>query len=145
MKPPRSLKILDHEIGSGRPCVPGDLATCNCVCSRRKGDMLFASDADTPYQIRVGGRDCHAGIEYGLLGMRIGGRRTVIVPPNLTYDERKRYPDLPADALLVYELELLDLPGKWDPEMERRLAARGSSNWNVQDCGEPDDAQELSS
>ena len=127
MKPPRSLKITDHEIGSGRPCVPGDLAICHCVCTRRKGDVLFASDADSPYPIRVGGRDCYGGIEYGLLGMRIGGRRTVVAPPNLIYDERKTYPDLPVDSLLVYELQLIDLPEKWDPEMECRLTARADS------------------
>ena len=127
MKPPRSLKITDHETGSGRPCVPGDLAICNCVCTRRKGDVLFASDPDSPYSVRVGGRDCFAGIEYGLLGMRIGGRRTVVAPPNLIYDERKAYPDLPASALLVYELQLIDLPEKWDPEMERRLETRAES------------------
>lgn len=122
MKPPRSLKITDRKIGIGRLCVPGDVAICHCACKRRKGDVLFASDADTPYPIRVGGRDCYAGIEYGLLGMRIGGRRTIIVPPNLTYDERKTYADLPANAMLVYELELIDLPEKWDPDMESRLA-----------------------
>lgn len=127
MKTPRSLKITDHEIGAGRPCVPGDLAICRCVCTLRKGDVLFASEAKSPYPIRVGGRDCYAGIEYGLLGMRIGGRRTVVVPPNLTYDERKTYSDLPANALLVYELELIDLPEKWDPEMERRLADRSAA------------------
>ncbi len=127
MNPPHSLKITDHVTGSGRPCVPGDLAICHCVCTRRKGDVLFASDADSPYPIRVGGRDCYPGIEYGLLGMRIGGRRTVIAPPNLIYDERRTYPDLPANSLLVYELRLIDLPEKWDPEMERRLAARAES------------------
>ena len=127
MKPPRSLKITDIELGSGRPCVPGDLAICDCVCTRRKGDVLFASDADTPYPIRVGGRDCYIGIEYGLLGMRVGGRRTVVVPPNLTYHERRTYTELPENALLVYELKLLDLPDKWDPEMECRLAAGANS------------------
>ncbi|QDV69913.1 FKBP-type peptidyl-prolyl cis-trans isomerase [Rosistilla carotiformis] len=107
--------------------MPGDLAICNCVCTQRKGEVLFSSDTNSPYLIRVGGRDCNAGIEYGLLGMRIGGRRTVIVPPNLTYNERKTYPDLPGKELLVYELRLIDLPEKWDPEMERRLAAKADS------------------
>lgn len=124
MKPPRSLKITDHELGSGRPCVPGDLAICDCVCTRRKGDLLFASDADCPYPIRVGGRDCFVGVEYGLLGMRVGGQRTVVVPPNLTYHERKTYAELPENALLVYDLKLIALPEKWDPEMESRLAER---------------------
>lgn len=135
MKPPRSLKITDLDIGSGRPCVPGDLAICHCVCARRQGDVLFASDPDAPYSIRVGGRDCFAGIEYGLLGMKIGGYRTVVVPPNLTYHECKTYHGLPDDAMLVYQLRLVDLPGKWDPEMEHRLAARPNSNHRVQKGG----------
>lgn len=122
MKPPRSLKMTDTEIGSGRPCVPGDIAVCHCICTRRKGDLVFATEPSTPYRIRVGGRDCFVGIEYGLLGMQVGGRRSAIVPPNLTYHERKVYRDLPDDAMLVYDLQLIDLPEKWDPEMETRLA-----------------------
>jgi len=124
MKPPRSLKITDRIHGTGRACVPGDLAICGCSCTLRKGDVLFASEPNSPYPVRVGGRDCFVGIEYGLLDMRVGGQRTVIVPPNLTYDERKTYPELPESALLVYELQLISLPEKWDPEMESRLSER---------------------
>jgi FKBP-type peptidyl-prolyl cis-trans isomerase len=122
MKPPRGLKITDTEAGTGRPCVPGDLAVCHCTCTRRKGDVVFISEPNDPYRIRVGGRDCYVGIEYGLLGMRVGGRRSVLVPPNLTYHERKTYRDIPQDAMLIYDLRLIDLPEKWDPEMEARLA-----------------------
>jgi len=135
MKPPRSLTITDREIGTGRTCVPGDVAICECKCTRRKGAVVFESPSESPYPIRVGGRDCYAGIEYGLLGMRLGGERTVIVPPNLTYDERKTYPDLPEDGMLIYELTLVDLPEKWDPEMERRLAVPTNSNHNTQNGG----------
>lgn len=109
-------------LGSGRPCVPGDLAVCDCVCTRRRGEVLFASDPDCPYQIRVGGRDSYVGVEYGLLGMQAGGQRMVVVPPNLTYHERKTFTELPENALLIYELKLIALPEKWDAEMERRLA-----------------------
>jgi len=122
MKPPRSLKMIDHQLGTGRPCVPGDLAVCHCICTRRKGEVVFASNPNDPYRIRVGGRDCFVGIEYGLFGMRVGGCRSILVPPNLTYHERDSYLDLPKDAMLRYELRLIDLPEKWDPEMEARLA-----------------------
>jgi FKBP-type peptidyl-prolyl cis-trans isomerase len=97
--------------------------------------VLFASDTDSPYPIRVGGRDCYAGIEYGLLDMRIGGRRTVVVSPNLTYDERKTYSDLPANAMLMSELELVDLPEKWDAEMERRLTDCAAEKLDDQNGG----------
>lgn len=124
MKPPTSLKITDDQIGSGRVCVPGDVAVCRCVCRRRKGDILFASD---PHPIRVGARDYCVGVEYGLLGMQVGGQRTIVVPPNLTYVEQKIYPDLPANGLLIYELKLIDLPEKWDADMDRRLSGLSPS------------------
>lgn len=122
MKPPRSLKISDDQVGSGRPVVPGDVAVCHYRCSRRKGDVVFASAPDDPFAIRVGARDCGVGIEYGLLGMRVGGIRTVDVPPNLTYVERQTFADLPENAMLIYRIELIDIPRKWDDDMEQRLA-----------------------
>ena len=54
--------------------------------------------------------------------MRVGGKRSILVPPNLTYHERKTYREIPEDAMLIYELRLVDLPEKWDAEMESRLA-----------------------
>jgi hypothetical protein len=49
MKPPRSLKISDHKLGSGRKVVPGDVAVCHCRCSRSKGDVVFSSEANGPF------------------------------------------------------------------------------------------------
>ena len=122
MKPPRSLKISDILVGTGRKVVPGDVAVCRCRCTRHKGDLVFASPEQEFSTIRVGTRNYCVGIEYGLIGMQIGGKRTVRVPPNLTYIERKSYCDIPQDAILIYELELVDLPTKWDAEMEHRLS-----------------------
>ena len=82
---------------------------------------MFDSDRDGPHPIRVGGRDCYTGLEFGLLGMQVGGRRKIVVPPNLTYDERKTFPTIPENAILTYTLSLIELREKWDPEMESRL------------------------
>ncbi len=121
MKPPRSLKITDEKIGSGRQVVPGDVAVCHYRCTRAKGDIVFDSDRDGPHPIRVGGRDCFVVLELGLLGMQVGGRRKIVVPPNLTYDERKTFTEIPENAMLIYTLSLIELSEKWDPEMEARL------------------------
>ncbi|MEZ6033163.1 MAG: FKBP-type peptidyl-prolyl cis-trans isomerase [Planctomycetaceae bacterium] len=115
------------QVGTGRKVVPGDVAICHCICTRREGDVVFASPSQEPYVICVGARDSCVGIEYGLLGMQIGGIRTVKVPPNLTYIERKIYIDIPEDAMLVYELKLIDLPEKCDSDMASRLRALISS------------------
>ncbi|MFN7627026.1 MAG: FKBP-type peptidyl-prolyl cis-trans isomerase [Pirellula sp.] len=122
MKAPISLEITDDVVGTGRPVVPGDVAICDCRCTRPKGDILFSSEKDEPYPVRVGARDGYVGVEYGLLGMKIGGKRTVVVPPNLTYSERKTYRDLPENAMLIYHLSLVSFGEKWDPDMEHRLA-----------------------
>ena len=122
MKPPRSLKISDRKLGSGRKVVPGDVAVCHCRCTRSKGDVVFTSEVNGPWPVRVGARDGYVGIEFGLIGMQIGGERKITVPPNLTYDERKTYKDVPEDAMLVYELTLVDFHEKWDPDMQTRLS-----------------------
>ncbi len=87
--------------------------------TERRRSLQFGKNG--PYTIRVGARDGFVGIEYALLGMKIGRQRTVVVPPNLTYHERKTYRDLPENSMLIYNLSLLSLGEKWDSEMERRL------------------------
>ena len=122
MKIPRSLKITDSQPGTGRSVVPGDVAICHFRCTRNKGDLIFENSSGIGIPIRVGGRDCFAGLEYGLLGMRTGGQRRVVVPPNLTYDERKVYPDISERSIIIYEITLNGFAEKWDPDMESRLA-----------------------
>lgn len=123
MKPPRSLKINDIEIGSGRACVPGDTALVHYVIKRPKGDVLYSSDEKRPSEIDVGRRENHVAIEYGLLGMRVAGRRSVVVPPNLVGYLRTPF-ELPPASMFVIELHLIDLQRKWDPDMESRLSNR---------------------
>ena len=91
---------------------------------------MFDSDRDGPHPIRVGGRDGYTGLEFGLLGMQVGGRRKIVVPPNLTYDERKTFPTIPENAILIYTLSLIELREKWDPEMESRLQNSESPHEN---------------
>ena len=86
---------------------------------------MFASQVS---DVRVGARDCCIGVEYGLLGMQVGGIRKVVVPPNLTYIERKIYRDLPERAMLIYEVELTELREKWNAEMETRLSCTDNQN-----------------
>lgn len=123
MKPPRSLKINDIEIGTGRACVPGDTALVHFVIRRPKGDVLSSCSEKRPSEIDVGRRDYHVAIEYGLLGMQVGGRRSVVVPPILVGYLHTQF-GLPPGSMVVIELHLIDLPRKWDPDMESRLSSR---------------------
>jgi FKBP-type peptidyl-prolyl cis-trans isomerase len=58
---------------------------------------------------KVGERVVIAGLEYGVEGMRVGGRRRIRVPPRLGYRERGVAGKIPANALLFFDLELLDV------------------------------------
>ena len=122
MKPPTSLKITDVATGIGPTVVPGDTVLCKWCCTRTKGDVLFQPDDSMLHPLRVGARDYCVGIEYGLIGMQVGGTRRVVSPSNLNYVERKSFPDLPENSVLTYELTLVEITGKWDPEMQNRLA-----------------------
>jgi len=108
------------------------MAVCHCSCSRSKGDIVFDSTKEVPYLIRVGDRDCYAGLEYGLLGMQVGGRRKIVVHPDLTYDERKAFTGIPDNAILIYSVSLIELREKWDPEMESRLKNSASKPKDVE-------------
>jgi peptidylprolyl isomerase len=90
------------------------------VLRRPKGDVLHSSVEGRPSVIDVGRRDYHAAIEYGLLGMQVGGRRSVVVPPILVGYLRTQY-ELPQGSMVVIELHLIELPERWDPDMESRL------------------------
>ena len=122
MKPPRSLKITDVEQGTGPKVVPGDTVLSRWRCTLARGDVLFQSDDSQLQTLRVGARDYCVGIEYGLIGMQHGGSRRVVSPPNLNYVDRKSFPDLPETSVLTYELTLVEITGKWGPEMQDRLA-----------------------
>jgi FKBP-type peptidyl-prolyl cis-trans isomerase FkpA len=63
--------------------------------------------ADAPVAFRLGNRDVIAGWEQGIVGMRVGGRRQLVVPPRLGYGPR-RVGAVPPDAVLVFAIDLVD-------------------------------------
>jgi peptidylprolyl isomerase len=64
--------------------------------------------------LRIGQRRAFPGIEYGVVGMAVGGLRSVRVSPQLTHYEQKVLPDVPPNVALRYEIELLRISGRWD-------------------------------
>jgi peptidylprolyl isomerase len=55
----------------------------------------------------IGAREVIAGLEYGVMGMRVGGRRKIHVPSHLAYRDQEM-PGIPPNAKLVFEVELLE-------------------------------------
>ena len=63
-------------------------------------------------------RDCIAGLRYGIVGMRVGGRRKIIVSPHLGYGAEGLQGKIPSDAVLRFDVELLEVrkSGEIKPE-----------------------------
>ena len=92
-------------------------------CAVTRGGVCSATMKSEPVLIKVGDRMLRPAIAYGVPGMLVGGVRSVRVSPNITHDERFRNSDLPPNAVLRYEIELLevlDRPTRMDQFMATR-------------------------
>ena len=92
----------------------GDGATADRGCTVEVEYSLFLNRGDcvqetTRYSFRIGGRRVIAGLEYGVEGMRAGGRRRIRVGPHLAYREAGVPDTIPANAVLEFRVSLLSV------------------------------------
>jgi FKBP-type peptidyl-prolyl cis-trans isomerase len=112
---PKGIRVKDVKIGSGEVAAKGRIALVHYDCFLPRGDKVTTSrDSPFPVRFKIGQRDAFPAFEYGVVGMAVGGVRSVRVSPQLTYYERKVFPDLPPNVALRYEIELLRISDEWD-------------------------------
>lgn len=93
--------------GTGTEAVRGSTVTVHFVCKLRRGDTIRSTyDSGEPDTFRIGNRDVIAGLEQGVVGMRVGGKRRLRIGPHLAYREVGA-PGIPPNALLIFDVELL--------------------------------------
>ena len=121
MKIPRGIKVNDLKIGTGSVAEEGKIAVIHYDCYLPRGEKCFSSrDRSYPAQFHIGQREVFPGIEHGIVGMAVGGIRSIKVSPQLTYYEKKLKPDLPENVVLRYEVELLRVSDQWDNTLYSR-------------------------
>src|SRR5262245_20190244 len=77
-----------------------------------KGPQVESSVGSTPFQFTLGTSTVIPGLEQGVTGMRVGGRRRLLIPPSLAYGTTGRPPTIQPNEALVFEIELVGLcPG----------------------------------
>lgn len=99
------VEIELETVGEGDLAERGSVVTIRYDLSLRRGEKVQESIECT---IDLSRRDVVAGLRYGIEGMRVGGRRTLLVPPHLGYREQGA-PGVPPDAMLRFDVELLSV------------------------------------
>jgi FKBP-type peptidyl-prolyl cis-trans isomerase len=107
-----TLVIQDLVVGTGATAVAGDTITVNYVGTFTNGTKFDASaDHGGPFQFRVGVGGVIAGWDQGIPGMKVGGKRHLVIPPSLAYGNNPPQ-GIPSNATLVFDVDLLSIVGK---------------------------------
>jgi peptidylprolyl isomerase len=110
-KPPSRLVAQDLIVGKGTQARSGDLVSVQYVgVVFRTGKEFDASWKGSrrgqPFRFNLDAGQVIPGWDQGVAGMRVGGRRKLIIPPDLAYGEQGFPPDIPPNATLIFDIDL---------------------------------------
>jgi peptidylprolyl isomerase len=110
------LQITDSKIGTGATPRPGQICVMHYTGwlyqGGAKGQKFDSSlDRGRPFEFPIGRQRVIAGWDEGVASMKVGGKRTLIIPPDLGYGARGAGGVIPPNATLIFEVELLDVKG----------------------------------
>lgn len=105
---PSGLKIIEVQTGTGREAVANTNVTVHYDGRLENGKEFDSSRRrDQPFQFRLGAGQVIKGWDEGLMGMKEGGKRQLVIPPELGYGQRGAGGVIPPNATLVFDVELL--------------------------------------
>ncbi len=106
---------IDTVVGTGKEARVGDRVTVHFTgwmydakAPGMRGQQFDSSTKRMPYPFRIGGGAVYKAWDAGVAGMRVGGKRTLVVPAAMGYGKDGAGP-IPPDANLVFEIELLEI------------------------------------
>jgi peptidylprolyl isomerase len=118
----RLLKVIktdmvDTKVGDGEEAHEGQTVTVHYTgwlfdknAPENKGTKFDSSrDRDEPFDFPLGQGHVITGWDEGVQGMKVGGQRTLTIPPEMGYGKRGAGGDIPPNATLLFEVELLEI------------------------------------
>lgn len=104
------LRFRDEKVGTGAEATPGKRAVVHYTGTLESGDKFDSSrDRGEPFAFTLGAGQVIAGWDEGVKGMKAGGRRKLVLPPQLAYGQEGAPPAIPPGATLVFDVEVLDV------------------------------------
>ena len=112
---PKALTMIDHKIGDGAEAVAGKTVSVHYTgwlfdpaAPDNKGKKFDSSrDRGQPLSFPLGAGRVIQGWDQGFAGMKVGGSRTLIIPPELGYGARGAGGVIPPNATLIFDVELM--------------------------------------
>jgi FKBP-type peptidyl-prolyl cis-trans isomerase len=109
---PNGLKYTDTKTGDGATATPGNKVSVHYTGwlynNGAKGAKFDSSvDRGQPFQFTLGAHQVIAGWDEGVAGMKVGGKRTLIIPAALGYGAQGAGNVIPPNATLMFDVELL--------------------------------------
>jgi FKBP-type peptidyl-prolyl cis-trans isomerase FkpA len=113
------VEIVDHQVGTGKEAISGRKVVVNYTgwffkpLATKQHGRKFDSSLDpgrTPLEFPLGAGRVIKGWDQGVAGMKVGGKRTLIIPSELAYGKRGAGGGaIPPDSDLIFDVELLDV------------------------------------
>jgi FKBP-type peptidyl-prolyl cis-trans isomerase len=104
------LRYQDAKVGSGEAATAGRTAVVHYTGWLPNGKKFDSSrDRGEPFSFPLGAGQVIPGWDQGVAGMKVGGRRKLVIPSELGYGAQGAPPDIPPNSTLVFDVELLGL------------------------------------
>jgi peptidylprolyl isomerase len=110
-EPPTDLEITDVTVGDGAEAQAGQRVSVHYVgVAHSTGEEFDASyNRGQPLQFQLGVGQVIAGWDNGVQGMKVGGRRQLVIPPHLGYGDRGAPPVIKGGETLIFVVDLLEV------------------------------------
>jgi peptidylprolyl isomerase len=107
---PTGLKYTDVVVGKGASPTPGKMVKVHYTGTLENGKKFDSSvDRNEPFSFLIGVGQVIKGWDEGVMTMKVGGKRKLIIPANLGYGARGAGGVIPPNATLLFDVELLEV------------------------------------
>jgi FKBP-type peptidyl-prolyl cis-trans isomerase len=105
---PVGMQVEEITLGTGECAERRSVVTLHYRGFLHRGQQFRSSyDEGRPLRIQLGRREVIAGLERGIVGMQVGGRRRLVISPHLAYGEAGVPGVIPANAVVIFEVKLM--------------------------------------